>query len=135
MRYYVFGKSWSSFVLDYYTYFRPCIQHTSKQAPRAQKQSSRTTHFPLCLLGRNSAYNVTDWGTAPILKPTMNLNKIVFMNNLIYHFLKKTFLLFRMIFNTTVRSSMNKCKFFTWNYRKYFIFQMFIYISIREVCY
>ena len=28
---------------------------TSRQAPRAQKQSNRTTHFPLCFVGRNSA--------------------------------------------------------------------------------
>jgi len=28
---------------------------TSKQAPRAQKQSNNTTHLPLCFVGRNSA--------------------------------------------------------------------------------
>lgn len=33
---------------------------TSRQAPKAQKQSMRTTHLALCLMGRNSAKRVTD---------------------------------------------------------------------------
>lgn len=43
---------------------------TSKHAPSAQKQSSNTTHLPRCFVGKNSAYKVTDCGTAPIAKPT-----------------------------------------------------------------
>ena len=46
---------------------------TSRHAPSAQKQSRSTTHLPRCLVGRNSAYNVTDCGTQPMLNPTMNL--------------------------------------------------------------
>ena len=46
---------------------------TSRHAPSAQKQSNMTTHLPLCLVGRNSAYKVTDWGTQPMLNPTINL--------------------------------------------------------------
>ena len=50
---------------------------TSRQAPKAQKQSIKTTHLARCWVGKNSANNVTDWGTQPILNPTRNLrNKI-----------------------------------------------------------
>ena len=48
---------------------------TSKQAPKAQKQSIRITHLALCSVGKNSANNVTDWGTQPILNPTKNRRK------------------------------------------------------------
>ena len=45
-------------------------KRTSQQAPKAQKQSIKTTHLPLCSVGKNSANKVTDWGTQPILNPT-----------------------------------------------------------------
>ena len=48
-------------------------RRTSRQAPKAQKQSIKMTHLARCLVGRNSANKVTDWGTQPMLKPTKNL--------------------------------------------------------------
>jgi hypothetical protein len=34
---------------------------------------------PPCLVGRNSAYRVTDWGAQPMLNPTMNLKRMFFI--------------------------------------------------------
>ncbi len=47
-------------------------KRTSAQAPRAQKQSRRTTHLARWRVGKNSDNRVTDWGTQPMLNPTRN---------------------------------------------------------------
>lgn len=46
------------------------VKYTKAYPKGIELTSSKTTHFARCLVGRNSAYNVTLCGTHPMAKPT-----------------------------------------------------------------